>query len=431
MHGVKKGSGHEAIRRSLTEEDHKKGSELFGKLIELIYSDPDIDELGLLVGLKGKSPAFFLEEHKLGISFWCIAPLYSYAFKLFTAVVKTLKGENSEILPAAAKSLTDSSKVILMINPDMHTCWNIRKRIIKMGLIKYDDELKYLSVVFTKHPKSGAAWAHRRWILRQVPPFKGLESKVLRDCPFECTAFKDELKLCEFNASHNKNNYYAWTHREWLLDRISSKKGLLKELDWVRKFNSMHVSEYSGLHYRYQVLLKLLQTSSAAGATLVNDILSSRHSSSKSTGAVENWVVKMVEEELESNQDLIMNYCGFESLWTYRRVLFLLQLRLKGLSPSKIISTLDGEIKKAVAACAEDVSLHDTEKQSRHSATFQMWCIHAATRQCEEYIDAQSVNKKDSRVSLELRKLMQMRKTSEANLEKYWPGHPSISLMRF
>jgi len=507
MHGVASGSGEEAaMRRILTQHDHEEGAELFGELIKLTDSDPDIDEMGLLVSPKRKGPPFILEEHKLGIAFWCIAPLYSYAFKLFTAVVRTIKcGE--AILPAAAKTLAESSRCILMINPDAHTCWNIRKRLIKSGKLMANKELRYLYVIFTKHPKSGAAWGHRRWILKQIPPFndymmmngttssataaiianttnklgnhdhhqnvvaaprrvngdpkkeeeeegegegevyddnvakkvylqvyddnvaKKVMSKYQKDeddddddedskydGPYNHPIFKKELWQCEYNANHNKNNYYAWTHREWLLSHITSKDALLQELQWIRRWNSMNVSQYSGFHFRIQVVKKLLQdhggrkVAAAAAATAAaqldaNSILTKVEDDGSSCRYNNKWIFQLLEQEMKLAKELILSYRGFESLWTFRRVLFLLSLRLRVVlksssssssRPSKddengdkeeekdkesclidaVLDTLNQELDFSNCTYAKNEDSNEGIRQKRHSATYQVWCVH-------------------------------------------------------
>lgn len=71
--------------------------ELFFRLNELFESDTEIDELGLLVAFPQKIGAsqasadnsvalhepFLLQEHKLGVSFWAIPPLFEFALGLF------------------------------------------------------------------------------------------------------------------------------------------------------------------------------------------------------------------------------------------------------------------------------------------------------------------------------------------------------------
>lgn len=90
-------------------------------------------------------------------------------------------------------------------------------------------ELQLLTVIFTKHPKSGEAWSHRcgrtrqtstrlrtsgaytlvfcsvrrRWILLQV--FEDIKSSL-----YVSDVFQNELRVCTLLAERYPRNYYAW-----------------------------------------------------------------------------------------------------------------------------------------------------------------------------------------------------------------------------
>jgi protein prenyltransferase alpha subunit repeat containing protein 1 len=55
-----------------------------------------------------------------------------------------------------------------MINADHYTAWNIRKRLIISQIVTAQEEWDLIDLIFTKHPKSSEAWAHRYFGIRAV-----------------------------------------------------------------------------------------------------------------------------------------------------------------------------------------------------------------------------------------------------------------------
>eukprot|EP00472_Partenskyella_glossopodia_P002901 CAMPEP_0197522960 /NCGR_PEP_ID=MMETSP1318-20131121/7995_1 /TAXON_ID=552666 /ORGANISM="Partenskyella glossopodia, Strain RCC365" /LENGTH=398 /DNA_ID=CAMNT_0043075497 /DNA_START=54 /DNA_END=1247 /DNA_ORIENTATION=- len=398
MHGVKKQQGEQgvpSIRDTLTERHLKLGSELYNKLDSLVESDPDIDELGFLV-LEKKSPEFILEQHKLGISFWCIPLIYSYTNKLFAAVLKSADISGT-IGASATKALHSTTRCLVLINPDNHTCWNVRKILIQQGSVSMESELKLLSLVFTKHPKSGIAWSHRRWILRQIEPFRPIGTNASRKSIYQHPAFQVEMSLCEYNAGHNKNNYYAWTHRLWVFEHTSQDQhAIAAELKWIRDWNSMHVSEHSGFHYKHHVLLKILRcfggkyknvpncltdfvekldesNSTATGQLSENDAkLQPKHEHGKFDP------IQIFETDIKDNEAMIKLYPGFESLWMHRRFLFTIYIRMNAIDREKqalveiFMPLLRSQLDFVKHSCL-NLLTHDLKNQRRHAAAFKMW----------------------------------------------------------
>jgi protein prenyltransferase alpha subunit repeat containing protein 1 len=71
-----------------------------------------------------------------------------------------------------AKQIT---RTILLVSADNYTAWNIRKKIITLDLdngtnpnTMLDDEVTFMNLVNSKHPKSGESWEHRNWVLRTL-----------------------------------------------------------------------------------------------------------------------------------------------------------------------------------------------------------------------------------------------------------------------
>jgi len=86
---------------------------------------------------------FVLEAHKLGIATWALKPMFKEALGMFrcittaTAAAKTReggrKGQDEDEEEEKAKVHEMATRALLMINPDMYTAWNVRKRLIVRG----------------------------------------------------------------------------------------------------------------------------------------------------------------------------------------------------------------------------------------------------------------------------------------------------------
>jgi hypothetical protein len=87
-----------------------------------------------------------------------------------------------------------STVPLLMINPDHNTAWNIRRKQAK----NLPRELCFSGLVIGRHPKRGAAWSYRAWVLDKM----GVG---------EINA-TDEVDFGLQAASAYFQNYYAWTY---------------------------------------------------------------------------------------------------------------------------------------------------------------------------------------------------------------------------
>lgn len=351
-------------------------------------------------------------EHKLGISFWCIGSLFSYVHRLFDTLQRTLpKGDDGRIGPATALALSRSTRALLLINPDSHTCWNVRKRLLAQHKMSggLEAELSLLSVIFTKHPKSGAAWAHRRWVLLRAEPFRsrdggarptnptaidGKSGQDKHEIPlFKHPSFAREMDICEKSASAYKKNYYAWTHRRWVLERVTTRAGLEAEILKLRKWNCMHVSEHCGFHYKQQALLQLLRLHGGAYAwvahvmaQVMNGVDSSQIGSARPAPPSDAWVLRLLETELKESEDLVGRYPGHESLWIDRRFLFGAYARAllcdsdRSRRDRNWIHLLTSELSLAEEARKDDqVSRFDMQR--RAAVAYKIWCLDVVLRQ--------------------------------------------------
>ena len=162
------------------------GKLLYEKLNSIFEFDDDIVELGLMLS-KQEAPAtleelqsildkhsnveparhvetnipFLYKDHRIGLSFWCLPLLYRYAYSKLIA-----QEENQD-----QEDLLKITRAILLINADCFTAWSRRKEFLMTNKNNHSvimNELKFLNLVATKHPKSCDSWEHRSWIIRNL-----------------------------------------------------------------------------------------------------------------------------------------------------------------------------------------------------------------------------------------------------------------------
>lgn len=189
------------------------GQRLYTRLNQLFESDPNIDELGLVISadptlygldndtitlpptpdratLKAQLQSlsfndtslhdadegapFLLHSHKLAIAFWCIPHIVKYNMKLFQKLRATAAAVQWQLQQLSADVLQQmlySTRILLCINADHYTAWNVRKRIIQycvncesttatptvsiQSLWSVQQEISFLNLIYSKHPKSG------------------------------------------------------------------------------------------------------------------------------------------------------------------------------------------------------------------------------------------------------------------------------------
>lgn len=131
----------------------------------------------------------------------------------------------------------------ILINPDVATFWNCRRRLFQKNRLDIRREFQFSSIVLSKKPKSNDAFFYRRWLYS----FQSHES----------IDWTRELSLCERCASKSLSNYHAWCHRQWVLQKAPFL--LHYELATTERFIRKHIGDYSGYHHRQFVLRKMYE----------------------------------------------------------------------------------------------------------------------------------------------------------------------------
>ena len=308
------------------------GSFLYDTLQSLLDSDPDLCELGLLLPSSSPSslihsppspsllipslppylssslpphsigPPFVLrlDDHALGVAFWAVPPLFRFATSTFqhnrTLLPQPSSSPPSPPLPIPAPvalALLHSTRALLLINADHLTAWNTRKLLLLSpspppSPLTLRVELAFLSLLFSKHPKSSEAWAHRRWCLTHLAP-----------TPLPLPLIREELRVCALTAEHYPKNYHAWSHRLFALQCLAEGEGedagVADELQALTQWNEQHVSDHAGFHYRGLVVRRVMALHPPAVPHLQGEV---------------EWVAGLQER-----------YPAHETLWYYRRFL--------------------------------------------------------------------------------------------------------------
>jgi hypothetical protein len=289
---------------------------------------------------------FILHEHKLGIAYWCIPVLFKYAVQQFN---------NNNNNNSSSDKLLESTRCIVLINADHYTAWNARKRLMLSGALSEHDELRLSSLVFSKHPKSGEAWAHRRWALLRLAGFRdslgttGLSSKSNNkstDAKKEAqqvVSFESELDTCQRAAECYPKNYYAWTHRQWLVKQMCDVAALRTELKRVRAWNTSNVSDYCGFHHRLTVCARLMALETTTTTTTK--------------------AVALLLRELAFVRELEQLHASHESIWCYKRMLFthLVRCDLQQAKQQLLLLSNNGAAAGAAA--------------NRFARAYRQWCV--------------------------------------------------------
>jgi hypothetical protein len=183
---------------------------------------------------------------------------------------------STPLSPTLITTLLTSTRTLLLINADHYTAWNIRKQLMISQHITYTHELSLLSLIYTKHPKSGEAWAHRRWVLEKIDTFRKHDTKATTTATTTTPAslyshplYQAEILICERTAELYPKNYYAWVHRQYLIQLLTSYHDMTQELICVEKWTNTHISDHCGYHHRQCVIQQILLTT--CHAELVNE----------------------------------------------------------------------------------------------------------------------------------------------------------------
>eukprot|EP01133_Synstelium_polycarpum_P008676 gene8676-10188_t len=263
------------------------------------------------------SVSFVVVDNNLGVAYRCVPTLLTFV----TARLEQWRREDRVLSdPEEIKRLT---RTILMANAENLTALNLRKTLISSGLLTHADEIKMLNFIFTKHPKSGEAWSHRRWVLSNSPAYSAI-------------VLTQEIQVLED----------------------------LESMDmWVKR----NISDHSGFHHR-QLLLKHLYRCVHEGSITLSRVL------------------KLWLGEIKIINSFIIQYPSHETLWSHKRAIFSTYM-IDILKPNRInvMSTLSDSLStsspsligefKFCSNIIEDRSSSYYDTQSQYAKQYKYWLL--------------------------------------------------------
>jgi hypothetical protein len=221
-------------------------------------SDPMINELGII--MSSPPPNLILIDHKLGLSCKILKPLFSYAIDEFHSILNDVKYGRKELSNMSVQDdILRLTRAILLVKGDMPMAYNLRKQLLVSSLLlDVDNELLFLSFLFSHHPKSPSSWQHRRWCLN----IRNSKNKCNKGEVKVTTFLSDvemnvELDLCTIMSEKYPKNYYSWLHRLWLLQGMNIVQ-LESELKFSLAWLVSHVSDHSAASHRYQIIFRII-----------------------------------------------------------------------------------------------------------------------------------------------------------------------------
>lgn len=342
-----------------------------------------------------------LVEHKLGMELWSVRLLYRYAYsRLLLWRDRTLG-----FVFIDAVELNNLSRAVLLINPDCYTAWNIRKEMIENNDLSMAGDLMLGQLILTKFPKSAETFIHRRWLFQRLVnqclsssndssvsaegsqqdnssillSMDSIDIALGSDAnghasgnrgqtgfclgesgkgkcaalPLESSRLLSEnlhreLSVCEHAADNYASNYYAWTHRAWIVQYCfnCSLQILLRELERTQTWCMKHVSDHSGFHYRQFLLSSISQ----------HAIRLHRHYAMS--------VCSLVDSEHQIICDLIHAFPAHEAMWYHRKFVFHLMMtsaKNQNIEVAPVSHVLNGEVAMVHGA----VCKNEGQKRSR------------------------------------------------------------------
>lgn len=176
---------------------------------------------------------------------------------------------------------------ILMKNPEYYTVWNNRRQILLSLFSQTHDaaetavasdrirdliqaDLQFLIPLLKQFPKCYWIWNHRLWILEEAV------QRLPR--PDARKLWQQELALVGKMLSLDSRNFHGWGYRREVVAALESladdaeesqsqtneRTMTSAELDYTTKMIGTNLSNFSAWHNRSQLILKLLNETSAS-----------------------------------------------------------------------------------------------------------------------------------------------------------------------
>lgn len=196
-----------------------------------------------------KSPVIFREK-SLVLASWCIKPLY---FHVYSRLLETKQNHTEQLLSTSVSRWLLGA---LLLNPDVCTFWNMRRKLIQNEILDPILDLHIVDIIICRRSQCTEAYSYKRWLLKVL-----LNSD--RGIPNIHLLFHDEYQITTMAATSNSSNFHAWTQRKYITTIVQQmfddelSKNIDEEWKKTAMWCSSHISDHSGFVYR-QYILKCL-----------------------------------------------------------------------------------------------------------------------------------------------------------------------------
>ena len=208
---------------------------------------------------------------------------------------------------------------------------------------------------------SPSSWAHRKYVLNRILELPSTTSlKEKENDVF--TLVQNEFTICSNISEKYPRNYYAWTHRIYLLDKLASVRAdiiensryfeLLKS-EWNYSVNWLetHLGDHSAGHYAIHVFSKQIKKIDTQQDEKAKEI-------DEST----------IISALACAKGFTTRYPGHEALWMFRRGIASVSLRsnLSRKNHQLVLEDLESDFNQALLS---------KNNQPVHLWTYLLWTL--------------------------------------------------------
>lgn len=207
-----------------------------------------------------------------------------------------------------------------------------------------------------------------------------------------------ELEICTKIAEKYPKNYYAWTHRRFVMDTLllikmqdGNVSSSINDYTWkileseFHMINSLwitkHVSDHSAVHYGGEILRILISFKKGLFVPTQN------YSSIKGSNRSQEWIMEQLQQVLNESQTLILKHPSNEVIWIWRRICsqiyieFLLETGL--VYAEKFVET---EVQIFLSGGDKSMDLllkdeYDERQNNLHRKTYILWLLENLHRQ--------------------------------------------------
>jgi hypothetical protein len=193
-----------------------------------------------------------------------------------------------------------------------------------------------------------------------------------------------ELNICTQIAEKYPKNYYAWTHRRFVIDTLLQLIKIqdvnvstsIKDYTWEileSEFNMIsslwitkHVSDHSAIHY---------------GGEILRILVSFKKSSINGDDRSHEWIMKQLTKVLNESQMLILKHPSNEVIWIWRRIcsqIYIDILLEKDMLDAEKFVQIEVQLflsrgDKSIEMLLKDE--YDGRRNSLHRKTYILWLI--------------------------------------------------------